>query len=273
MTQPASFCTVATKPLAHELFLFLNTLAIYHPNAPVFVICDTTTNDRIRELAPKNLNIKWVIELDKYSDLNRQDMEARKLFAEFLLSKCRVMELALEEYPDTLFLDCDIIITSPINDIDTTKQLGISPQFIQEDFRRAFGYFNAGTLWTNSKNLTTSWRKYNETSRYFEQASIEDLAREYPHFIFGENYNFQTYRFIHPSEPVEDIQKAFTCGRGVILFKNKPLKYFHTHITDLKQMKSINDYFMLLIKAAKMFDIQALILRSFQLEKQFKAGH
>jgi len=41
--------------------------------------------------------------------------------------------------------------------------------------------------------------------------------------------------------------------------------------TDLKQMKPINDYFMLLIKAAKMFDIHALILRTFELEKQIKA--
>lgn len=206
MTKPASFCTVATKQLAYELFLFLNTLAIHHPNAPVYIVCDTETKTRINDLVPKHLLVKWYIELDKYSNMTRQDMEAQRVFSEFLLSKCRVIDLALEEYPDTIFLDCDIIITSPICDIDTTKQLGISPQFIQEDFRRAFGLFNAGTLWTNSKTLTDSWRKYNTTSRYYDQASIRDLANEYPHFIFDENYNFQTYRFIHPAEPIENIQ-------------------------------------------------------------------
>lgn len=35
-------------------------------------------------------------------------------------------------------------------------------------------------------------------------------------------------------------------------------------------MKPINDYFIQLIKAAKMFDVYALILRTFTLEKEFR---
>jgi len=244
---------------------------MHHPNAPVHVLCDTTTQTRIAELVPKRLAVKWHCELDMYSNMTRQEMEAQKVWADFQMAKARAIDLALLESTDTMFMDCDIIITSPICDIDTTKQLGISPQFIQEDFRRVFGLYNGGTLWTSAKSLPDAWRKYTKTSRYYDQASIEDLANEYPHFIFSENYNFQTYRFIHPVEPIENIQLAFGVAPGVIVFKNKPLKYFHTHITDQKQMKPINDYFILLIKKAKMFDIYALIIRTFALEKQFKA--
>jgi hypothetical protein len=271
MATPSSFCTVATKPCAHELFLFLNTLAIYHPNAPVHVLCDTTTRTRVAELVPKNLAVKWHCELDMYSNITRQEMEALKVWADFQMAKARAIDLALQECTDTMFMDCDIIITSPICDIDTAKQLGISPQFIQEDFRRVFGLYNGGTLWTSAKSLPDAWRKYTKTSRYYDQASIEDLATEYPYFIFGENYNFQTYRFVHPAEPIEDIQRAFGCAPGFIIYKDKPLKYLHTHITDMGQMKPINDYFIQLIKTAKMFDVYALILRTFELETQFKA--
>lgn len=270
MSQPASFCTVATKPCAHELFLFVGTLAIHHPKTHVIILCDSQTKSLLLDLVPKYLDIQWHCELDEYSNMTRQEMEAKRIWADFQMSKARAIDLALQAYPDTMFLDCDIIITSPINDIDTSKQLGISPQFIQEDFRRVFGYYNGGTLWTSAKTLPDQWRKYTATSRYYDQASIEDLAKEYPHFILGENYNFQTYRFIHPAEPIENIQKGFACGPGVIIYKNQPLKYFHTHITDLGQTKNINDFFTHLIKSAKMFDTYALILRTFDLEKRFK---
>ncbi len=271
MTEPSSFCTVATKPVAHELFLFLNTLAIYHPNATVHVLCDSAIVDRIGNIVSKNLIIKWHTELDKYSNLSRKDMEAQNIWSDFQMSKARIIDIALAEHPDTMFMDCDIIVTSHINDIDKSKQLGVSPQFLHECHRKTTGMFNGGTLWTNAKSLPDNWRKYTLTSRYYDQASIEDLANEYPHFMFGENYNFHSYRFIGPAEPVTAIKRAFKCINGVILYKNNPLKYFHTHVTDQKQMKLINKYFMLLIKKAKMLDIYKLILQTFDLEKKFSA--
>ena len=48
-------------------------------------------------------------------------------------------------------------------------------------------------------------KKYTKTSRYFDQASIEDLVKIYSYFEFGENYNLQTWRFILGVEPGEKI--------------------------------------------------------------------
>ena len=270
---PSSFCTVATKPCSHELYLFFHTMVKYHPTATVYVLADTITHDRLKNDLPKTLNIKWYIELDQYSDLDRGKMEAKGLFAEFLMSKPRIIEIALAETPDTMFLDCDIIILSPMTDVDKSKELGISPQLIQHEYRCRFGFFNAGTLWTKSKTLPDRWRFHTKTSRYYEQAAIEELAREYTHFMFNENYNFQTYRLIHPNAPVDDILKSFSVGNQVVIFKGLPIKFFHTHIGDSEGiMVGINELFLKLIKAAKMFDIYSLIIRSQRLKAEFAAS-
>ena len=43
------------------------------------------------------------------------------------------------------FLDSDIIILDKINNIDKTKELGVSPQFIQKNVDET-GYYNGGML-------------------------------------------------------------------------------------------------------------------------------
>ena len=56
------------------------------------------------------LDIKWFIELDKYSNMNRAEMERKKIFGIFLENKMKIIEYALKENSDTLFVDSDTII-------------------------------------------------------------------------------------------------------------------------------------------------------------------
>ena len=64
-----------------------------------------------------------------------------------------------------------------------------------------YGYYNGGMLWTNQKSLPDKWKEYTKTSRYHDQAAIEDLARCFSYFEFGENYNFSWWRVLQSELP------------------------------------------------------------------------
>ena len=72
---------------------------------------------------------------------------------DFQMNKAKVIEKALTENKDTLFLDSDIIIIDKICDIDGSKDLGVSPQFIREKYVNETGYYNGGMLWVKNKNI------------------------------------------------------------------------------------------------------------------------
>ena len=74
-------------------------------------------------------------------------MEKNNIWSDFQMSKAKIIKYALEKENDTLFLDCDIIITNIINDIDNTKELGVSPQFIKKVVLDEYGFYNGGVLW------------------------------------------------------------------------------------------------------------------------------
>ena len=130
---PSSFCALSTYNCHHELYTMLLSLSIYHRNALVICVVDTKTKDSIESYHPKpRLNIKWEVMLDKYSDLNRKQMEAIGVWDTFQMMKAKAIEVALIHSNDTLFLDSDIIILDTIDCIDNSKQLGVSPHYIKK---------------------------------------------------------------------------------------------------------------------------------------------
>ena len=74
------------------------------------------------------------------------------IWSEFQMAKATVIKYALQySASDTLFLDSDIILTDCINNIDMSKEIGVSPQFIkQEHIDIEQGYYNGGMLWTKT---------------------------------------------------------------------------------------------------------------------------
>jgi len=250
---PSSFCTICTKACSQELVGCLLSLSIHHPNAKVFVVTDTFTKIAIDELTPQpRLDISWNITLDKYSDLDRNEMTRLGIFSVFLMAKADAITMALQECPDTLFIDSDIIILDTLYVEDPTKQLGVSPQFIQKKNVDETGYYNAGMLWTNQISLPLKWKEFTKSSRYFEQASIEDLTKEFSFFEFGENYNLQTWRFLIGSEPTNKIISYITIRNGKIYYKDSPLKFIHTHFNS-DRFKVINNFFIEILTKAKYY--------------------
>lgn len=248
--KPSSFCSLSTNSCWNELYGLLLSLSHHHENANVYLLVDTLTKENIlNDIQYKNkikLNIIWIVELDEYSNLNREEMERKGIWTKFQLLKCDVIDQALKQESDTLFLDSDIIIIDEINDIDYSKELGVSPHYIKSKDTDAFGYYNGGLLWTNNKNVTNDWREYTKTSRFFEQAAIEDLAIKYNFFSFGINYNVSWWRMFQSNVNYKIIESEFTFDDKLnkILYSGKPLKLIHTHFSPSYDTKSnIQTYF------------------------------
>lgn len=235
--KPSSFCSLSTNSCWIELYGLLLTLSHHHPNSNVYLLVDTLTkNNILKNIDDKNklkLNIFWIVELDKYSNLNREEMEIKGIWTKFQLLKCDVIDYALKTENDTLFLDSDILVLDEINDIDNTKELGVSPHYIRSGDTDKFGYYNGGVLWTNNKNVTNDWREYTKTSRFFEQAAIEDLAIKYNFFSFGTNYNVSWWRMFQSNVNYKIIEQEFGFNDNInkITYSGKPLKFVHTHFS------------------------------------------
>ncbi len=262
--EPSSFSTICTKNCKQELVLWMLTLSIHHPNSKVYVICDLESKKAIDNLSPNvndRLNIKWYVELDEYSDKSRKQMEDEGIWSDFQMKKAEVMSRALEYEPDTLFLDSDIVLLDKINDINHDMEIGVSPQYIKEENVKEVGYYNGGMLWTKNKDVPKDWIEFTKTSRYYDQASIEDLAKKYSYFTFRDNYNLQTWRFVIGLEPGEKIAEYMKPKNGRLYYKNKPLKCIHTHF-NIKSFQQINSLFLLKLQQARHYKELSCIYRS-----------
>lgn len=258
--EPSSFSTLCTKQCKQELIGFLLSLSLHHPNAKTYVICDKETKEYIEQSTPQpKLQINWFIELDKYSMYNRQEMERLGLWSDFQMAKALIIEKALEYESDTLLIDSDTIILDKIY-VNMNKELGVSPQFITKEHVKRTGYYNGGMLWTNQKTLSKKWIEYTKTSRYYDQASIEDLTNDYSFFEFGENYNLQTWRFFYGIEPTQKIILNLNINKNKVYYKNQPLKFIHTHFNH-REFQQVNELFIQKLQEAKCYRELAIIYR------------
>ena len=141
---PSSFSTICTYNCFQELIGFLYSLSIYHTNEKIYIMSDTKTKNEFDKISFKpKLTIIWCIELDIYSDLDRFQMVEKNIWSNFQMSKASVIELALKNENDCLFLDSDIIITDKINDIQHNMDIGVCPGFVKQDIIE-HGYYNGG---------------------------------------------------------------------------------------------------------------------------------
>jgi hypothetical protein len=252
MSTPNSFCFICTNTSFYELQGMLLSLSIYHTNAIVYGLVDNETKNNIDKLIPKlKLNLKLEVTLDKYSGKNRARMEHENIFKEFLLNKAEVMKLALKECSDTMLLDCDIIFFNPINCIDKTKYIGLSPHYIKKENTDEVGYYNIGILWTKNIEVINDWIEFTKVSRYFEQASLEDLAKKYSYQTFDENINIMPWRLLLSDNPSQIINNI-NIKKNDLYYKDKPIIFVHTHFLD-RRFKEFNTIIINALKKLKRY--------------------
>ena len=268
--QPNSFCSLATYGCHSELFGLLLSISVHHNGAIVYCAVDTQTKEYIENSSPEiDLAINWVVSLDEYSGLDRDAMEKKGVWTDFQMQKAIVIDEALKREKDTLFLDADILLLDTIDDIDKTKQLGVSPHYINKNSTDTFGYYNGGVLWTNQKSVKDDWIEFTKTSRYFDQASIEDLVEKYNTFEFGENYNFSWWRITQSSEPPKDIVNKLSIQNNKIHYKGAPLKFVHTHFYETREdVKLFNDVIVQCLNHIK--DYKSLLIINRMVDGKWK---
>ena len=184
------------------------------------------------------------------------------MWSDFQMQKAEIIRLALKNEPDTLFLDADMLILDVIDDIDVSKQIGVSPHFMMKKKTKGAGYYNGGMLWTNQKSLPDNWIKFTKTSRYYDQASIEDLVKIYDKFEFDENYNIGWWRW--KIDQNEKLKNNFTISKNKnqILYKKKPCKILHTHFNrKSNNFNRINKLFICLFHKSKNYKLLMIIER------------
>lgn len=250
MNIPSSFCTICTYPCHRDLIGLLLSLSIHHPNKTLYCMSDTKTKHTIDILSNFiKLSIIWDVTLNKYDGMDRILMTKNNLWNEFQMKKAEVIKLALQNEKDTLFLDSDIFILHPIDTIDKTKNLGISPHYIKKKDTDKYGYYNGGVLWTNQNTLPDKWNHYTKTSRFYDQASIEDLAKDYKYFEFDKGHNFGWWRVLQSDESARTIMSYVSIKNNIIYYQNYPLRFVHTHFTNTKYRKFNKFIINCLIKA------------------------
>jgi len=219
---------------------------ISNPGTNVVVFVDDRTKAVVDKLDLPSLKVEVVSKLNRYSGKNRQQMENDRTWSEFQMVKSQIIHYCLEKFPDVLFLDSDIFVINEIEIPDDahTYEIGLSPHYICRSDTDKYGYYNGGVVWTNNKRFPAAWRDHTTRSRYFDQASLEDCARQFKTFTFPENYNVSWWRLTQSAETCEQIISYFSQDDTNIYYKGKPIVFVHTHFADPRY-----NYFNLLIKA------------------------
>jgi hypothetical protein len=216
--------------------------------------------------------IHWIPCLDVYGKINRQKMEKTRgiwyptRHCDFMMEKANVMDFALQRMKQdegesktstsssssqrqlpsgVLYTDSDITFFDSLHSMfspffsssSPPILLGVSPHNIAEMDERLFGKFNGGMLFAAHPVVLWHWKRATQTSRYFDQASIEDVYEQISQTegkesvcVFGPQVNYGFWRMFQTPKPsIEEEVKNFTLSQDRILYQNKPLQSVHTH--------------------------------------------
>jgi hypothetical protein len=241
MASPRIGLIVTGKEALDDFILFVKTLEQWHPKAELFIYTDSDTP--VSQIKTKlTLHVKPA--MDIYKGLNRTQMEKAKgliydsLFKDYTYEKAGVLEWMFETQPTkpAWFLDADISHLAPLPIIPETIELALSPHMIRPNDEMKYGKYNAGFMWFKSKSLIATWKALGHTSRFYEQAALEDLAKTLPIdalYEFPSQVNFGWWRMQQSTLPQKTIQAKFSIFRGDqsvgIRYEGKPLQSIHTH--------------------------------------------
>ena len=251
---PNSFCTICTGKYKEELYCLLLTLSIHHSGEKIYILCDKEIKQYLQTVEPQpRLVIKIYPTLNRYSLIGKKDMIKMGLWCDFQLMKIDIMKHAIEKSGDTLYLDSDNVILDRITDIDKSKKIGFSRQYLHVEKTNEIGEYNGGMVWCKDKQMLDKWVEYTKISRYFDQAALEDVYEDYEKdcFLFSENYNIQDLRFSYPIDSEERVCSKFKVERKRLLYDKKPVKNIHMRF--LENLTPINNFILLKLREAKLY--------------------
>ena len=245
-----------------DFHIFVKTLETWHPDANLYVFTDSITDfSSIRFKGTLHIQIA----LDKYKGLNRKAMESLpsavydSLFKEYTYEKANVLDWVWSIVPTASqtgvwFMDSDITHLAPLPHIPADSSIALSPHYIRESDCLRFGKYNAGYFWIRDKSLIDVWRSAGVTSRFFEQAALEDVATSASSSLyeFPIQVNFGWWRMFQGPLSPQEVQSKISLNRSDrsigLRYDGAPLQSIHTHWCDTTNSVAIafntwiNDY-------------------------------
>jgi hypothetical protein len=238
---PKIGCIVTGEAACKELHIFAKSLEPWHPKASLYILTDDTTP--IESLKWKgSIHIRRT--LSSYRGKQRPDMDAlpgkvyRSMWTDYMYEKLNALEwmLETEDGQGAWFLDSDITFLAPLPEIPATATLALSPHCIPEEHTKKYGFYNAGFLWMKDTKYLHAWRQAGHSSRYYEQAALEDIATLAKQagelYEFPVQVNFGWWRMYLSPNP-KQVQEMFSLFRKDtsvgVRYDGKPLQSVHTH--------------------------------------------
>jgi hypothetical protein len=242
-----SIATLANTNALDDLKVFLNTIQIFNKDLPdIYLFCDTYIDILNLTYAGK---IYKKVTLDTYDGLTRKMMEQmkgvnfRNKWEDFMCEKMKLLEWAHETCERVLFCDSDICFMGPLPVIPEWVTLGLSKHMIRMFDEKRFGTFNGGFVFSGDKGVPEEWSRATYTSRYFEQAALEDLVDKFKTIFFPIQNNYGWWRLLQGEQSVETLKKKWSVKNNIITVEDLPLLSIHTHWkTDDKATRYFNDF-------------------------------
>lgn len=256
---PGAIATLTNMAAWDDLQIFLCSLEIFTPSPPpVYIFCCSGVEKKLKEFEYSG-TLYTKTNLDMYGQYNREKMESlpsqkglSNLFHDFTQEKCDLMEWVLgdikEKQRGVLFCDADICWLGPLPSIPNGKTLALSPHMIRKLDESEFGQFNAGFLWTNEMTMPSLWRELCKSSRFFEQAALEDLSDQTLDtelYYFPETVNYGWWRMFQSPNGLEHQQAVWSNTINGLTIMNQPVVCIHTHWNTNDKITSLFNHFIL----------------------------
>jgi len=225
--------------------VFFFTLSLFNSTLPtVYLLCDTATAKYISENKLYKGNLIINTGLDNYGTVNRKSMTSQRghlyktIWEDFMMEKATVMDLAFEQEESVFFFDSDICFMGQLPQIPSTVKIALSQHMIKPVDEDRYGKYNAGFLWTNDKSVPNRWRTASKSSRFYDQAALEDVVKAYNKDEIYElpiQNNYGWWRMFQSTETVQTNQKRWSMFRNEtipsvgIRIDGSPLLSIHTH--------------------------------------------
>jgi hypothetical protein len=255
MPQPSVIATLATGTVKSDLGLFLFTLSLWNTSPPtVYLLCDQAIADAVSSFHYPG-KIVTRVGLDAYSGLTRAQMERipgvyKNLFFDLCVEKTNVMKWVFETAPNisetgVLYCDCDICFLAPLLDIPETATLAVSHHQIRPQDEALYGKYNGGVLWAKTVQSIHTWIDACKTSRFVDQAAIEDLVTATDPattYQIPRIQNYGWWRMFQGTRPAADLQAEWSMNRNKaaggsgILVNGEPLGSIHTHFGETRDL-------------------------------------
>lgn len=181
MVKPTSICTHANKYDVHKLNMLLKSIIQYNNDIPIYLACD----EYIETFINQSEGFRPYVQMKVFEGLRP-------------LKPQDCMEFALTTSTDTLYVNNNIIFFDEIPLIQNDKDIGLSPNYANEEYQKQNGNYDTGMIYVNNKSFI-DWMD--------ETTSLDNAVKVFTYFHFDKVTNFGWWRLFGSDDAQLNITK------------------------------------------------------------------